>query len=231
MENNFSENTLENMNQAVWYNHWTLNKFTRFLKGDILEVGCGIGNFTKSLTKHGEVWAIDIDDGYVKQTKKRVEGKAIVGFGDIEKGRFFFKDKKFDTIVCLNVLEHIDKDEQALKNLYKLLKNGGNLILIIPAHPKLYGTIDKMIGHFRRYTKEDIKQKLTNCNFSILDLRRLNFLGAIGWFFSGKIFKSKTVSKNKITLFNMISPIVLPLENIIEPYFGISIMIIAQKKP
>ncbi|MDP2684909.1 MAG: class I SAM-dependent methyltransferase, partial [bacterium] len=53
--------TLESMSQAVWYNRWTLNKFKKYLNGDILEIGCGIGNFTKELAKYGKVWAIDIN--------------------------------------------------------------------------------------------------------------------------------------------------------------------------
>lgn len=230
MENNFGENTLENMNQAVWYNQWTLSKFTRFLTGDILEVGCGIGNFTKSLIKYGQVRAVDIDNNYLKQTNEIVGDTAQVGFGDIEKGSYFFKDKKFNTIVCLNVLEHINNDSKALINLYKLLKNGGYLILLVPSHPKLFGSIDKMIGHFRRYTKDDISKKLKEANFSIMEIKRLNFLGAIGWFFAGKFFKSNTVSKNKIRLFNLLSPIVLPIENLIEPSIGTSILVIAEKK-
>lgn len=221
--------TLESMSQAVWYNQWTIKKFTKFLKGNILEVGCGIGNFTNFLTAFGKVWAIDINNDYLKQTKSKIDGKVNVGFGDIEKGKFFFNDQKFDSIVCLNVLEHIENDEKALKNLNGLLSDRGYLILLLPAGKILFGKIDKAIGHFRRYSKEDIVKKMNKANFSILQCRELNFLGAIGWFLAGKILNNSTVSENQIKLFNIVGPFMLPLENIIEPPVGTSILIIAQK--
>ena len=125
MNTDTGSKTLESMSQAVWYNRWTLNKFKKYLKGEILEVGCGIGNFTKGLKEYGDIYAVDIDRSYIDEVKKLVNVKA--GFGDIETGKYFFDNQQFDSIVCLNVLEHIQNDNQALKNLYKLLKNEGFL--------------------------------------------------------------------------------------------------------
>lgn len=221
--------TLESMSQAVWYNQWTLGKFAKYLKGNILEIGCGIGNFTKTLTNYGQIWSIDIEENFLNQNKKLIGDKARVGFGDIEKGNYFFNNQKFDVVVCLNVLEHIRDDDKALKNLNALLKIRGLLILLVPSDQFLSGEIDKSIGHFRRYTKSEIINKLKNQGFKIWTSRRINFLGAIGWFISGKIFKQRTVDEGKIKLFNFIAPLVLPLENIIEPPVGTSILVIASK--
>ena len=225
-----SGKTLESMSQAIWYNRWTLQKFAGLIKGDILEVGCGIGNFTKSLTKYGKVTAIDINNDYLEQAKKKVAGKAQIGFGDIEKGNYFFKGKVFDTIVCINVLEHIKDDVMALKNIYKLLKPNGTLILHVPAHPFLYGSIDGSIGHFRRYEKEKLVDSIRRSGFEIDKIKRLNFIGAVGWFIVNKLFRDKQVKETKITIFNLIAPIFLSLENIFEPSFGTSILVIASKK-
>lgn len=227
MKNSKAKDTLESMSQAVWYNRWTLNKFKKFLKGDILEVGCGIGNFTKSLKEYGDVYAIDIDSNYINEVKKFVNGR--VGFGDIEKGRYFFNDKKFDTVVCINVLEHIKRDDQVLKNLYKLLKEDGHLILLVPAHPFLFGKIDQSIGHVRRYVKQELVQQLESFGFRILNCRKLNFFGAIGWFITGKILGKSSVDEDRIKIFNLLAPFILPLEDLIEPPVGTSILIIAQK--
>lgn len=221
--------TLESMSQADWYNKWTLDKFKFFLNGKILEVGCGIGNFTQTLIKYGQVWGIDINKSYVKQTRNLVGDKAFVGLGDIEKGAYFFEHEMFDNIVCINVLEHINNDFQAIKNMSMILKKEGNLILLVPSHPFLYGEIDKSIDHFRRYTKSDITNKLKENGFKIIKVRSLNLLGAIGWFISGKILKNKTVDKSKIKIFNILAPIVLKIEDIIEPLFGTSFLIIARK--
>lgn len=220
--------TLESMSQAVWYNKWIINKISKFLKGDILEAGCGIGNFTNELSKFGDVWAIDIDKSYVNEAQKKVLN-VKVGLGDIEKGKFFFKHKTFDSIFCINVLEHIKDDSKALKNLNNILKKDGTLILLVPAHNFLFGSIDTSIGHFRRYNKKDLIGLLEKNNFKVTHLRNLNFLGGIGWFITGKIFKKNTVNKDHLKIFNFLAPIFLFFEDMIEPLFGTSVLLTAQK--
>lgn len=221
--------TLESMSQAVWYNQWTLGKFSKFLKGKILEVGCGIGNFTKTLTGYGQVFAIDINKEYINQTSKLIADRGQAGFGNIETGIYFFDAQKFDSVVCINVLEHIKNDDAALSNLFKLLKVGGIVILLVPLHQFLYGEIDKAIGHFRRYEANALIKKLQNIDFKIIKVRKLNFLGSLGWFVSGKILKEIIVTDQKIKIFNLIAPFILPLEDLIEPPVGTSILIVAQK--
>ncbi len=230
MKDFFGEQTLESMNQAVWYNQWTLNGFKKYLKGRILEIGCGIGNFTKSLQDFGEVYTIDIREDYVEKTREFLSKKVHVGLGDIEKGKYFFDHTKFNTEVCINVLEHIKDDKKALKNLYNLLESDGYLILIVPCHPTLYGEIDRSIGHFRRYTKKNLEIMLEEAGFKIIKCRRLNFLGGIGWFFSGKIFSDSKVSDTKIRIFNFFAPLFLPLEKLIEPPIATSVLAICKKE-
>lgn len=220
--------TLESMSIAPGYNKWILGKFKKYLKGDILEIGCGIGNFSKLLNEYGNVTATDIDKKYIDDLKKETSGISY-GLGDIEKGRYFFGGKRFDSIVCLNVVEHIKNDQKALENLHKLLKPKGNLILIVPSHQALYGTIDSAIDHYRRYSKKTLNRKLEKMGFKILKSRLLNGIGAIGWFIAGKILKQKTVKKGNIKLFNLVSPVFLLFENFIEPPFGTSVFIIARR--
>lgn len=222
--------TLESMSQAKFYNKWSLEKFKRFLKGKIIEVGCGMGNFTSTLSMYGEVVGIDIEKNFINNFKKNEGDRITVGYGDIENGEYFFKKAAFDTVVCINVLEHIKKDKEALKNLYLLLKKNGYLILLVPIHNFLYGEIDKSIGHLRRYDPNILKSQLKNLGFTIVESRKLNFLGAIGWFIAGKILKEKQINENKIKLFNLVSPLLLFLENIIEPPIGTSLLIVAKKE-
>ncbi|MCL4416742.1 MAG: class I SAM-dependent methyltransferase [Actinobacteria bacterium] len=221
--------TLENMNQAKFYNQWTLSKFVKYLKGDILEVGCGIGNFTQILSKFGDITAIDIDESLIRRFDKHGSNKITAGYGDIEKDEYFFKEKTFDTIVCVNVLEHISDDKKALQNMYKLLKKEGKLILLVPIYDFLYGEIDKAINHFRRYKPGKIQKQLESIGFSIESGRKLNFLGALGWFVAGRILKEQNVEEKNIKIFNLFAPLILRFENLIEPPIGTSILIIAKK--
>lgn len=224
---NQSLETLESLSGAHWYNKWLVNQFKDYLKGDILEVGCGIGNFTKLLSDYGKVSAIDINRNYIKKIKLK---NSAVGFGDIEKGKYFFKNKQFASIVCLNVLEHIEDDNKSLKNIFKLLKPGGHLILLVPYSRRLYGETDKAIFHFRRYEKAEVAKKIKSAGFKIKKSRILNIIGGIGWFISGKILKEVSVSRNKVFIFNLIGPIFLFFEKFIEPPLGTSVLVIASKK-
>lgn len=225
-----SQQTLENMSQAVWYNKWLLNKMASYLGEKILEVGCGIGNFTKELTDFGQVWAIDVNKEYLKKTKKSVQNGKFVGFGDIEKGKYFFDGQKFNSVVCLNVLEHIADDQKALVNIDKLLKVGGYLILLLPAHNFLYNKIDRSIGHFRRYEKKTIVKNLEQIKYQIVKVELVNLIGGIGWWIGGSVLQNSKVENNKIRTFNLLAPILLPLESFLKIPFGISILVIAQKQ-
>lgn len=220
---------VESMGQAAWYNQWILQKITKYLKGNILEVGFGPGNFTQSLMKYGQIWAIDIDPDYLKVIKSVVKNKAKAGFGDIEEGEYFFKNKKFDSIVCFNVLEHIKNDGKAMDNLSQLLKPKGKLALLVPAHQLLFGSIDKSIGHFRRYDKKRIIKIAESSNLKIIHSQRINFIGAIGWWFEGKVLKKKHINAAKVALFDKIARYILPLEDIFEIPIGTSILLVAQK--
>lgn len=222
--------TLESMSQAQAYNKWSMEKFKGFLKGKIIEVGCGIGNFTSTLSQYGEVVGIDVEQEFILNFKKNDNANIEVGYGDIEKAKYFFKNIYFDTAVCINVLEHIKDDNKALENLYLLLKENGYLILLVPIHQFLFGEIDKSIGHLRRYDPDKLKRKLKDLGFTIVKSTKLNFLGAFGWFVAGRILKKRQVNRGKIKLFNLISPFLLFLENIIEPPIGTSVLIVARKE-
>lgn len=223
------QKTLESMSQAVWYNRWLLSQFDKYLKGNILEVGCGIGNFTKLLEQYGQVTATDIENTYLPKVKKLVNKSTLVGLGNIEKNEYFFKGKKFDSIVCLNVLEHIENDNRALGNLYKLLNKNGCLILLVPAHQWLYGEIDKSIDHFRRYDKKGLGEDLKKIGFKIIESKRLNMLGALGWGVVGKVLKNKEVEKGKLGVFNLLAPAYLFSEKFFEPPVGLSVLVVVQR--
>ncbi len=218
------------MSQAVWYNRWVEGQFYKYLSGNILEVGCGIANFSQYLSKYGKLTAIDINREYIKQAKKKAGIDVRVGFGDIENGQYFFKERNFNTVVCINVLEHINNDKKALKNIAELLLPKGYLVLLVPAGKFLYNLIDRSIGHFRRYEKNELLLQLEEADFEIVKSKRLNFLGALGWFISGRVFKDSSVGEGKIRIFNLIAPLFLKIESIIEPPVGTSILIIARKK-
>jgi ubiquinone/menaquinone biosynthesis C-methylase UbiE len=225
--NNIGTKTLEIMKEAKWYNHWLLSFIEPYLKGKILEVGAGIGNFTDEFIKYGKVTAIDINKSYIKKLKVK---DVSAGLGNIEYAKYFFKDRKFNTIIALNVIEHINDDKKALRNIYKLLNKNGYYVMLVPAYQSLYSTFDKEIGHYRRYDMEDIKKKLQHANFSIISIRYLNWWAFIGWWVFLKSAKRKGMPGWPVKVFNALGRIFLFPEKIIKSPFGLSVLAIAYKK-
>ena len=226
---NTGSQTLNVMSKATWYNRWLLSLIRPYLKGDILEVGTGIGNFTQMLADYGEVTTIDVDVQYINKVKQEYGNRIKVGRGDIEIGDYFFNKINFDSIVCLNVLEHIKDDRKAIKNMYELLNKGGYLILLVPANKFLFSDFDKNLGHYRRYSIKEIKSVLEESEFGIRNLRYINWWAAIGWFVFMKILKVNKMPENPVGIFDKIGKVFLFPEKIIKIPFGLSILAIAKK--
>lgn len=232
----FGKETLEVMSKAQWYNEWILSLIKDNLKGSILEVGCGIGNFSALLAQYGDVTGIEINQKYINKLKENIklhrndDLKSNVGYGDIEKGKYFFKPKKFDTIICFNVLEHIKDDKKALSNMKNMLKKGGRLIIIVPAHNFLFSKFDKNIGHYRRYSKNDMKIKLDYTGLKSSKISYANWLGALGWLIIFKIFKKEIMPSDNVSFFDKIGKYFIWIEKFISPPFGLSVLAVVRKK-
>lgn len=222
--------TLKRMERVSFYNKWLIKSVEKYLGGAILEIGCGIGNMTELLVGYGEVTATDIDKYYIARTKKRLKKKARVGFGDIEAGEFFFGNEKFDVLINFNVLEHIDNDQKAINNMVSKLKKGGKLVIITPAHMALFGSLDKNLGHYRRYRKAEIGRKFERAGLKVIESRYLNWFGAVGWFVNSRILRRKLLPSSQLGLFNLISRPFLFLERFASAPFGLSVLIVGEKR-
>jgi SAM-dependent methyltransferase len=221
--------TLEIMTKARWYNQWLFSIISPYIKGEILEIGAGVGNFTEMLTKVGKVTLIDLEEEYITKINNKFGRLVSSGYGDIEKKEYFFVEKQFKTIVCLNVLEHIKNDKKAIQNMFNLLSDGGYLILVVPAHQYLYSNFDRRIGHFRRYSLGEVKSTLTKQGFKLKIVRYINWWAAIGWFVFIKTFKLEAMPKGPVGIFDKFGKLFLFPEKIVSMPFGLSVLAIAKK--
>jgi SAM-dependent methyltransferase len=119
-----------------------------------------------------------------------------------------------DSVVCLNVLEHIEDDERALRNFFDLLKPGGNMVILVPQHQYLYGPVDKAVGHFRRYSSKELLSKIERAGFEIAHAQDFNRMGTFGWWVNGKLLKRDTLSPVSMALFNLLVPVAKVVEKI-----------------
>jgi 2-polyprenyl-3-methyl-5-hydroxy-6-metoxy-1,4-benzoquinol methylase len=224
--------TLFLLEGADAYHQWVFEKIRPFLGKDILEVGCGIGNLTELLLSQGRVIAVDVNEGYLQTVENKfrchLNLKGVL-LWDIRQTPSKDLGIPIDTIVCSNVLEHIEDDDDVLKSLYHLLPAGGKLIILVPALKALYNVFDKELGHFRRYSRSELFQKLTRNGFRICSLKYFNFFGILGWFVNGTLLRRRLLPEKQIGIFNKMVPLFIWVEKIIPTPVGQSLIVVGEK--
>lgn len=223
--------TLQCLHQAKGFNRWMLRQFTQFVGDRIFEAGCGIGSFTELLLDKQKLICADNDQFYVKMVSRRfghLENVATLQMDLAVKAQYDgLKAEEIDTIVCLNVLEHIENDRDVLKNFFDLLKPGGHAIILVPFHPRLYTKCDEMLGHYRRYNEEGLKSNLEDAGFDLVSLKHFNRLGVLGWYTNGKMSRQH-LSSRQIQIYNWLLPVAKLIDKIgLGP--GLSLIGIGQK--
>ncbi len=228
------EDTLYKVKMMKNNNKWIFEQIKPYLGRNVLEVGAGIGNISKFLISFKRnVILTEINEAYLDYLRYRFIGNPkvkILKHDILLDEALNLASFKIDTIVCINVLEHIHDDKKALDNIYKILGEGGKLILFVPALKILQGSLDEKLSHFRRYEKGELLAKLEACGFSIEKIYYFDFFAAFGWFFYGKILKRKTMSSFQIKMFDKFIPILAKLERKIRIPFGLSLIAVCKKR-
>jgi SAM-dependent methyltransferase len=226
--------TLRRMAKLSEYNKWLHDHFDGYLGKRILEVGAGVGNQTKYFTDRELVVASDVEPHYVRELTATI-GRA----GNVRVASYRFplpvdareqlQRDGIDTIVCLNVLEHIEDDRNTLKDFAAVLPQGGHLVLLVPSMPALYGTLDVHLDHFRRYDQEPLRKLLADCGFECDTLRYVNRVGVFGWWLNSRVLKRKVLPRGQLAVFRWIMPL-LKFEQKHPPSFGLSLLALARRK-
>ena len=220
---------LENLKFANQYNGWIFSQICPYLGREVLEVGCGNGNFTVFLAEQASrVVAVDLNEKYVKEAKTRLKGKRGVEVLVADATQIQW-ELRFDTVVMLDVLEHIENDANMLLQLGSCLNPGGKLIIKVPALECLYSPMDKAIGHYRRYEKKTLIKAFRNAYFSRPLVWYFNLAGIPGWWFNGKVLLRTTPPSEQVKLFNQIVPALSAIEARIKPPIGLSLFAVANK--
>jgi SAM-dependent methyltransferase len=222
------EDTLDSLDGADNYTRWILGMMEPYLGADVLEVGAGHGTFTEVLARREmRVVATDLSERCAGVLNSRFSGVSNVEVvhGDIQMAA----DRgPFDAAVLINVLEHIEDDDEALRQLWATLKAGGRLLLWVPAFPALYTEFDRRIGHFRRYRRETLSAQLSNAGFTVVEIRYANSIGAMAWWLVARVLRRTPTRPSSVKLFDRyVLPIVKLLEAKVRPPFGQSILAVA----
>ncbi|HUP58994.1 MAG TPA: bifunctional glycosyltransferase/class I SAM-dependent methyltransferase [Thermoanaerobaculia bacterium] len=223
--------TLERMGKLSRYNEWIWESISPHVGNRVLEVGAGIGNMTRMLYGRDLIVATDVELPYLHMLRNRFSRHPSIHVAKLDlnsNDHLALQQYEFDTVVCLNVLEHIEDHEGALQRLHELLTPGGKLLLFVPADQSLYGTMDKQVGHFRRYSRDELKRIIEAAGFTIDSVRYQNRFGRLGWWLNGRVFKRTHVPAGQSRVFELLVPLLRKFESQ-DPAKGLSLVAIATK--
>ena len=223
----------QRMSRATNYFAWQGRLVKREIGQRVIEVGCGLGNFTGMLLDREAVVAVDQEESCIKLLRQRYSDRE-----NLQVLKFDVADETFPSLaffraescVCLNVLEHVRDDFAALRNMSSALIAGGVIVLIVPAFQSLYGPIDRNLGHHRRYTRASMARLAASAGLQVKKARYMNAVGFFGWWANERIFKKEAQSERQIEAFDQyVVPIQSKLEEWIAPPFGQSLFLVLQK--
>jgi len=209
VEDAYGSQILGRLNRAPRFTKWMADVIRPYVAQRVLEIGAGTGNLTAQLIPRLLYWATDINPLYLMYLENVGRNRPYmrVGFTDAEKAASYPKDQTFDTVICLNVVEHLVDDRGALLNIRSVLDAGGQAIILVPCGPGLYGTLDEVLGHQRRYTHESLEKLVTSAGFDLEKMLEFNRVGVIAWWLNGRVLRRRTFGLWQIKVLNVMTPI------------------------
>lgn len=228
----YSGTELDAMAQARNYCRWILDFFAPYLGKKVIEIGAGAGTFSELLLRINRISKLVLFEPSTNLFPLLQEQ-----FGDnprlrLHSGAFdpSVLEEPADSIVLVNVLEHISDDDALLLQIQHSLRPGGRVLLFVPALEWNYGSLDTAFEHHRRYSKPILRKKLERAGFRVEQARYVNFLGIASWFFAGRVLRQKTLRPSQVRWYDRwIIPWSFRLEQIWEPPVGQSLVAIAVK--
>jgi 2-polyprenyl-3-methyl-5-hydroxy-6-metoxy-1,4-benzoquinol methylase len=220
---------LESLRYAHNYFRWIADVFKRYTGGRVLEAGAGFGYLTKHFTDAELLVALDIEDMCVERLEPLLDGwpNAHVLKADLLDQVVVetLRPYELDTVINANVFEHIEDDVLAMTHLRESLPGGGTMVTLVPAHKKLYGSLDAIQGHFRRYEKDELVGKLRDAGWQVEDCFHFNSLAAAGRWWMGIARKQESTGEGQIKAFDRFAvPVVSRVERYVRPPFGQSLI-------
>lgn len=222
------------MADAKNYMAWLIEAFGPYIAAPVLEVGVGHGSYAEMLRGLGPYVGVDYDRRSVEAARQRFPDLAFHE-ADITADAFLetFNGRQFRSVVCLNVLEHVPNDSQAVANLGKALAPGGHLLIIVPALNALYNDLDRLAGHLRRYRREEVRALMEAAGLEVVRADYFNPVGGLGWWANrlkrhGSL--NDTAVNSQITLFDRVFvPVSKAMDPATRKIFGQSVIAIGKR--
>jgi glycosyltransferase involved in cell wall biosynthesis len=230
-EDEYGSHILVELERAHRFNLWMGNTLRPYVNDRVLEIGAGIGTLTNQFIPRELYLASDINPHYLHYLRSYSFGKPYLRVLNIDANNpdhFAGLEEKFDTALMINVLEHVPDESLALQNLYSALQPGGRAIILVPQHPGLYGTLDAVLGHVKRYTVAELENAMVQAGFEVEKIFDFNRVSVPGWWFNGKILHRKGFSKIQLKILDTLLPLLRRIDRV-WPWSGMSIIGIGVK--
>ncbi len=230
----YSGTELEAVGEAKNYYEWIIDFFAARIGKRAVEAGAGIGTVSDLILRRArprELLLIEPDNGNARMLREHFQkdDRVVVHHGYLEE---LAPSLKADSVIAVNVLEHVERDADFLRAAHEALVDSGYLLLLVPALPAIFGSLDRAFDHFRRYTRSGLREQLLDAGFEIETLRYLNILGVAAWFVSGRIFHRSTLRRAQVRFYDRrVIPWLRALEGRFQPPIGQSLLAIARKPP
>jgi SAM-dependent methyltransferase len=230
-DDEFGSHILTALERARRFNLWMGETLRPYVGQRVLEIGAGIGSLTSQFIPRELYVASDVNASYLHYLRAYAVGKPYLQIREIdagEPGHFVELANRFDTVLMLNVLEHVPDEGKVLRNVWSALAPGGRAVVLVPQHPALYGTLDAALEHRERYTEPALRAALTDAGFRIDRVFDFNRFCAPGWWVNGKLLRRTRFSRVQLKLVDTLMPILKRIDRR-WPWSGISLVGIGVK--
>jgi glycosyltransferase involved in cell wall biosynthesis len=215
-EDEYGSQILARLSRAPRFNLWMADTIKPFCGERVLEIGSGVGNLSRALIPRQKYVASDVNPLYL-QTLRNLEVNRpylSTAYCDINDVSSFPKvPGGYDTVICLNVIEHVEDDHAALGNIKSTLAEGGRAIVLVPQGPANFGTLDEVLGHRRRYTRDSLTRLARECGLEVETMVEFNRTGSVAWFLNGKLMRRRSFGLTQIWMLNFITPMIRRIDH------------------
>ena len=224
---------LSSVARARNYNRWIVRQVADYLGRRVMEAGCGIGSLSSMLLDRQRLVLVDNEPMYAAALNRKFgdRGNVRVDRADLADPTVYdrWKDERLDTIFCSNVIEHIESDCRVLDSFRRTLIRGGHCVIVVPAGRWLYTGMDRELGHHRRYTQRQLRQKMTAAGFDVVYAKQFCRIGSIGWTVAGRLLGGRHLGPRQMIWFDRLWPATRLLDRIL-PVPGMSLIMVGRKR-
>ena len=224
--------TLDALEQAPRFNEWMYETVRPWLGSRVAELGVGRGNLSKFIRKHGSVLLTDYRLDYLTELQRRWADQPGLQIGKLDmtvrEDYAQLRDFAPDSVVFLNVLEHIEDDRAVLANLFEVVPAGCRLVILVPYNMALYSEFDKALGHFRRYGMGELEAKFREAGFEVERQLFFNKVGVFAWYLANTLGRQGSLKPWQLRVYNALTPIFRVLDKVL-PTSGLSTVVVGRK--